>query len=219
MLGARVAHQRLTRSRDHRRLAGPAAASNGATSDSARRARTRTGSASRPRSSSIQPMPRSPVSNTSRSLSPTRSTMAWKSSSRGHALLDAVDHRELGVALLGLLAQALGLLEQAGVLERRRHARRDAADQVDFGIAERGGARVFHRDRPEQPLAAADRSDHDRTRRGRLRRCRRCARPQARPSSAPAVDRSPAPRHVPARHRPGDAPARERTCRARDRRR
>ena len=46
----------------------------------ARRARTRTGKCSRSASSSHQRMLMSPVSNTSRSLSPTRSTMAWKSS-------------------------------------------------------------------------------------------------------------------------------------------
>ena len=44
---------------------------------------------------------------------------------RGHALLDAVDHGELGVALLGLLQQALRLVEEARVLQRHAHARRD----------------------------------------------------------------------------------------------
>ena len=39
----------------------------------------------------------------------------------GHPLLDAVDHRELGVALLGLLQQALRLVEQARVLQRDAH--------------------------------------------------------------------------------------------------
>ena len=61
--------------------------------------------------------------NTSRSLSPTRSTIAWKSSWPRHALLDAVDHRQLGVALLGFLQQALGLVEQPRVLQRHAHAR------------------------------------------------------------------------------------------------
>src|SRR5664280_731899 len=41
----------------------------------------------------------------------------------GHALLDAVDDRQLGVALFGLLQQPLRLVEQAGVLERHAHAR------------------------------------------------------------------------------------------------
>ena len=39
-----------------------------------------------------------------------------------HAALDAVDHREFGGALLGLLQQPLGLVEQARVLERDAHA-------------------------------------------------------------------------------------------------
>ncbi len=41
---------------------------------------------------------------------------------RRHALLDAVDDGELGGALLGLLQQALRLVEQARVLERDAHA-------------------------------------------------------------------------------------------------
>ena len=47
----------------------------------------------------------------------------------GHALLDAVDDRELGVALLGLLQQPLRLVEQARVLERDAHARGDRGEQ------------------------------------------------------------------------------------------
>ncbi len=38
------------------------------------------------------------------------------------ALLDAVDDRQFGIALLGLLEQALGLIEQTGILERHAHA-------------------------------------------------------------------------------------------------
>ena len=38
-----------------------------------------------------------------------------------HPLLDAVDHRELGGALLGLLQQPLRLVEEARVLERDAH--------------------------------------------------------------------------------------------------
>ena len=49
-------------------------------------------------------------------------SIAWKSSSRDEPLLDAVDHRQLGVALLGLLQQSLRLVEQARVLERHAHA-------------------------------------------------------------------------------------------------
>ncbi len=42
-----------------------------------------------------------------------------------HPFLDAVDHRQLGGALLGLLQQALRLVEEARVLERDAHARDD----------------------------------------------------------------------------------------------
>jgi len=41
--------------------------------------------------------------------------MAWKLIRR-QALLHAVDDRQLGIALLGLLEQALGLIEQTGVI-------------------------------------------------------------------------------------------------------
>ena len=85
---------------------------------------------------SNQRMPMSSVCSTSRSLSPTRSTMPWKSSSRGHALLHAVDHRQLGVALFGFLQQALRLVEQAGVFQRHAHARGHGGEQAHFGFAE-----------------------------------------------------------------------------------
>ena len=49
--------------------------------------------------SSYQLMPRSAVANTSRNLSPTRSTIAWKSSSAASPCWIAVDDREFGVAL------------------------------------------------------------------------------------------------------------------------
>ena len=54
----------------------------------------------------------------------------------GHAFLDAVDDRELGGALLGLLQQPLRLVEQARVLERHAHARGDRREQADLGLAE-----------------------------------------------------------------------------------
>ena len=54
----------------------------------------------------------------------------------GHPLLDAVDDRELGVALLGLLQQALRLVEEARVLQRDAHARGDGLQQAHFGFAE-----------------------------------------------------------------------------------
>jgi hypothetical protein len=52
-----------------------------------------------------------------------------------HALLDAVDHRQLGVALLGLLQQALRLVEQACVFERHAHARGHRTENAHLGIA------------------------------------------------------------------------------------
>ena len=55
----------------------------------------------------------------------------------GHPLLDAVDHRQLGVALLGFLQQALRLVEQARVLERDAHAGDDRLQQPDLARAER----------------------------------------------------------------------------------
>ena len=55
----------------------------------------------------------------------------------GHALLDAVDDRELGGALLGLLEQALRLVEEARVLERDAHAVGERLQQADVGLAER----------------------------------------------------------------------------------
>ncbi len=56
---------------------------------------------------------------------------------RRYALLDAVDHRQLGVPLLGFLQQALGLVEQARVLERDGHAGRERLEQADVVGTER----------------------------------------------------------------------------------
>ena len=87
---------------------------------------------------SYQRMPMSPCWNTSRSLSPTRSTIAWKLSSAAMPFLDAVDDRQLGGALLGLLQQALRLVEEAGVLQRDAHAaRRPCSSRRTLGLAER----------------------------------------------------------------------------------
>ena len=61
--------------------------------------------------------------------------MPWKFELRRHALLDAVDHRELGAAALGLLQQALGLVEQAGVLQRHAHAAGQRLEQAHVGVA------------------------------------------------------------------------------------
>ena len=40
----------------------------------------------------------------------------------GHALLNAVDHRQLGGALFGFLEQPLRLVEETSILERHAHA-------------------------------------------------------------------------------------------------
>ena len=40
----------------------------------------------------------------------------------GHGLLDAVDHRQLGIALLGFLQQPLRFVEEAGAVHRQRGA-------------------------------------------------------------------------------------------------
>ena len=63
------------------------------------------------------------------------------SSSPASAACTAVDDRELGVALLGLLQQALGLVEQAGGFERHAQARRDGSSAAAPGLAI-GGSRA-----------------------------------------------------------------------------
>ena len=76
----------------------------------------------------------------------------------GHPLLDAVDDRELGVALLGLLQQPLRLAEQPRTLQRHAHAGRHRAEQPDFRRAERVLAlEVLDVDRAEHPIVAQDR--------------------------------------------------------------
>ena len=71
-------------------------------------------------------------------------------SSAASALLHAVDDRELGVALLGLLEQPLRLVEQSRVLERDAHAAGERLEQTHVGLAEGmlalacPSARVFH---------------------------------------------------------------------------
>ena len=78
-----------------------------------------------------------------------------------HALLDAVDDRELGGALLGFLQQPLRLVEQARVLQRHTHARGDGAEQAHLGLAERVLAFVvFQHDRAEHAIAATIGTDH-----------------------------------------------------------
>ena len=121
----------------------------------------------------------SSMCSTSRSLSPTRSTMAWKFELRGDALLDAVDHRQLGVALLGFLEQPLRLVEEARVLERHAHAGGDGSQQPDVGLAERVLALVvLEHDAAEHAVAADDRNEHAGLAAVGARRHRRCRAPR-----------------------------------------
>ncbi len=55
----------------------------------------------------------------------------------GERCLDAVDDRELGIALLGFFQQPLRLVEQSRVLERDAHAVGERLQQAHVGIAER----------------------------------------------------------------------------------
>ncbi|MEP6943530.1 MAG: hypothetical protein ABI981_11375 [Betaproteobacteria bacterium] len=54
----------------------------------------------------------------------------------GHAVLDAVDYRQLGVARFGLLQQALRFVEQACVLECHAHAACQRLQQPHVRIRE-----------------------------------------------------------------------------------
>src|ERR1700694_5335960 len=53
---------------------------------------------------------------------------------RRQTFLHAVDDRELGVALLGLLQQALRLVEEPRVLEGRAQRRGDRREQAQLGL-------------------------------------------------------------------------------------
>ena len=50
-------------------------------------------------------------------------------------LLDAVDHRQLGGALFGLVEQSLRLVELAGVLQSGTHGTRQRLQQPDIGLS------------------------------------------------------------------------------------
>ena len=79
------------------------------------------------------------------------------------SLLDAVDHRQLGVALLRFLEQPLRLVEQPGVLERDAHTRSHRREKTGIGRVE--GVLVLvvlHDDATEQAVAADDRHGHAR---------------------------------------------------------
>ena len=66
----------------------------------------------------------------------------------GHALLDAVDHRQFGGALLGFLQQALRLIKEPRVLQRHTHARGHRTEQAHSGFVIRVLALiVLHDDR------------------------------------------------------------------------
>ena len=76
---------------------------------------------------------------------------------------DLVDDGELGVSLLGLTEQALGLVEQSGVLQRDAEAPGQRREQADLGVAERVLAiHVLERDHPG-PDAAGDQRHEERT--------------------------------------------------------
>jgi len=62
---------------------------------------------------------------------------AGKVQVRRHALLDAADHRQLGVALLGLLQQALRLVEQAARSRAPGQTRAIGGQQADLGLRRR----------------------------------------------------------------------------------
>ena len=76
----------------------------------------------------------------------------------GDALLDAVDHRQLGVALLGFLQQSLRLVEQASVLQRHAHAGGDGGQQALIRFAKRVVAIVvLERDEAERAVSRENR--------------------------------------------------------------
>ena len=61
---------------------------------------------------------------------------------RRHAFLDAVDHRQFGVALFGFLQQALCLVEEARILERNAHAVGERLQQPN--VRHGKGVFLFH---------------------------------------------------------------------------
>ena len=73
------------------------------------------------------------------------------------ALLDAVDDRQLGGALLRLAEEDVRLLEQAGVLEGDAHARGDRRDDLLVGLAEGVLRGVGEHDGADGLLAGHDR--------------------------------------------------------------
>ena len=72
-------------------------------------------------------------------------------------VLDAVDDRQFGGALVRLGQEALRLVEQAGVLEGDAHARRERAQQTLVGLVVGVRLDVLEADDADDPLARQDR--------------------------------------------------------------
>ena len=75
----------------------------------------------------------------------------------GERVADLVDDGQLGVALFGLAEQALRLVEQAGVLERTGHARRDRSEESLRCLVVGVLLKRLHPDGADHPLADQDR--------------------------------------------------------------
>ena len=86
----------------------------------------------------------------------------------GEGAADLVDQRQLGVALVGLGQQALGLLEEACVLQRNAHARREGGHEPLVGVAEGMGGRMGQDDDADHLLPGEERDAEPRLGRVRL---------------------------------------------------
>ena len=99
----------------------------------------------------------------------------------GEALLDAVDDRQLGSALVCLREQALGLTEQSGILEGDAQTRREGRQQAHVRFGERIRAvDVLERDVTAHLRACPHGCEDDRLRRladGYLLHCAGFTRP------------------------------------------
>ena len=88
---------------------------------------------------------------------------------RGKALLDAVDDRELGSALVRFRQQTLGLVEEARVLKGDRQASCQSRQQPDIALTERIlVVHVLKRDNARDRVATDERDEERRF--GRLTR-------------------------------------------------
>ena len=133
--------------------------------DAACRARTRRRSGRRRRLRRSQRMPMSPVANTSRSLSPTRSTIAWKSSSA------AIPCWMLLITASSALRCSVSFSSRCVSSNRRAFSSATpmlaatVREQADLGLAERVLALVvLERSAAQHAVAADDRHDDDRVR-------------------------------------------------------